>query len=167
MSDRSETKRRRLEMQGFCGLDDAEVRRLDPWLRVAPAVCGAWTLAATAFGSATALWVLAVFALAGVVLPVHPFDVPYQWGVRRWTGGPPIPRYTAPRRFACAVAGLFVTAAAVAFTLGAPVVGSVLGYVLVAATAVPVLTGFCAASAVWNRLFARRSGGGRPHPRPA
>lgn len=167
MRDRSETKRRRVEMQGFCGLGDAEVRRLDPWLRVAPAVCGAWTLAATAFGSAPALWVLAVLALAGVVLPVHPFDVPYQFGVRRWTGGPAIPRYTAPRRFACGVAGAWVTATAIAFTLGATVVGSVLGYLLVAVAAVPVLTGFCFASAVWNRLFARRRGGGEPHPRPA
>ncbi|HEX6202618.1 MAG TPA: DUF4395 family protein [Thermoanaerobaculia bacterium] len=156
-----ETKRAFLEMQGFGGLSDEEVRRLDPWVRLAPAVCLVWTLVGTVLASPLVLWLLVPFALLGVVLPVHPFDAPYHFAVRRLTGGPAIPRYRAPRRFACGVAGLWVTATAVAFTLGATTVGSVLGYALVVVAAVPVTTGFCAASAIWNRLFARR--GGPPH----
>lgn len=159
MSTRIARKRAHLEVQGFTGLSDREVRQLDPWVRLAPAVCLVWTLAATALGSALALWALVPFALLGVVLPVHPFDLPYNLGLRRLTGGPPIPRYRAPRRFACAMAGLWVVAAAVAFTVGATTLGSVLGYALVVVAAVPVTTGFCAASFVWNRLTGRRSGG--------
>jgi hypothetical protein len=156
-------RRAHLEEQGFTGLSDREVRQLDPWVRLAPGVCLVWTLVATVLGSALALWVLVPFALLGAVLPVHPFDVPYNLGLRRLTGGPPIPRYRPARRFACAVAGLWVLAAAVAFTVGATTLGAVLGYALVVVAAVPVTTGFCFASFLWNRLVGRR-GGGAPQP---
>lgn len=154
-----QTRRRFVEMQGFAGLTDEEVCRLDPWLRLAPGVCLVWTLVGTALGSPLVLWLLVPFALLGVVLPVHPFDAVYDLGIRRLTGGPAIPRYRAPRRFACSVAALWVVATATAFTVGATTLGSVLGYLLVAVAAVPVTTGFCFASAVWNRLFARHGGG--------
>lgn len=163
MSSKIARKRAHLEVQGFTGLSDREVRQLDPWVRVAPALCLVWTLLATLLGSALALWVLVPVALLGAVLPTHPFDLVYNHGVRRLTGGPPIPRYRPARRFACGVAGLWVLATAITFTVGATTLGSVLGYTLVVVAAVPVTTGFCAASFVWSRLAERRN---QPQARP-
>ena len=31
--------RNRLEMQGFCGLDDARLAEAEPWVRFTPALC--------------------------------------------------------------------------------------------------------------------------------
>jgi hypothetical protein len=36
---RAPTVRRRLEAQGFCGLDDATLEEVGPWLRWSPALC--------------------------------------------------------------------------------------------------------------------------------
>lgn len=139
----SETTRKRIEMQGFTGLDDAQLARLAPWLRVGPAVCLLWTAAGTALGSPAVLWALVPFAALGTVLPVHPFDVPYNLGLRFLFGAPPIPSYGTPRRFACAIATVWIAAIALAFQLGVTTLGVLLGTTFLVGPAVNVTTGFC------------------------
>src|SRR5512146_613150 len=113
------TRRRRIEMQGFTGLDDRTIDQLDPWIRLAPALCMTWTAIGTALGSATVIAALVPFAIGGAVGTRHPFDVIYERGFRPRLGTPSIPRYGAPRRFACMIATAWLVATAAAFHAGA------------------------------------------------
>jgi hypothetical protein len=108
-----------VELQGYCGLTDREVCEVDPWLRLAPALCATWTFVATLAGSTTALVVLAAIAALGAALPWHPFDLPYALVLHRSLGTARIPRSPMPRRFACTVATAWLAATAVAMGSGA------------------------------------------------
>ncbi len=155
MSDISPTARRRVEGQGFVGLDDRMIGQINYWLRLSPAICMMWTAIGTALQSATILWVLAPFALLGALLPGHPFDALYAFGVRPLTGGPAIPRYPAPRRFACLLATIMITSAAWSFQSGWAFSGQICGWALVAAAFVNVTTGFCVPSFIYGLLFGK------------
>ena len=81
--------RSRVEAQGFLGLDDRMIGHLNYWLRLSPAICMIWAAIGTALESAPVLWALAPFALLGVLLPGHPFDLLYRFGVQPMTSGLP------------------------------------------------------------------------------
>ena len=92
----NEVMRRRIEAQGFLGLDDQTVGGLNYSLRLSPAICMIWAAIGTALESPPVLWALAPFALLGALLPGHPFDLLYRFGVQPWTSGPSIPCYPLP-----------------------------------------------------------------------
>jgi hypothetical protein len=152
MSTTSSSTRWLVELQGFTGLDDDTVRRINYGLRFAPLVCLAVTAIGTALASGTVLWWLLPFAVAGAILPGHPFDVIYNHGLRHLTGGARIPRYPLPRRFACALASVWLIATASCFDHGALLAGQILGWGLVAAAFVNVSTGFCIPSFVFRAI---------------
>lgn len=139
----SERVRDNIRAQGFCGLPDETYAQINYPLRLAPAICMVWAAVGTALESYVILWALAPFAALGAIFPSHPFDVFYNHGLRHLFRTPALPRYGFRRRFACALATVMLVAAAWAFQAGAPVVGAVLGWALVAAAFVNVSTGFC------------------------
>ncbi len=157
MSTIQNRTRRLVEMQGFVGFDDHTVRHLDYALRLSPVLCLILTAVATAMESVTLLWLLLPFAIAGAVLRNHPFDVVYNHGLRHLTGGPVIPRYPMPRRFACLIASIWISAEAFCFANGIPLAGHILGWSLVATAAVPVTTGFCVPSFLYGLMFRKRA----------
>jgi hypothetical protein len=148
----------RVEAQGFVGMDDAMLSDVGPWLRLAPGLCMTWAAIATVTASATAFWILVPFAALGVILPGHPFDTIYNHGIRHVLGKPHLPRYNAPRRFACGVATVWLSAAALAFQSGATTLGYILGGSLVIAAAVPTFTDFCIPSFVYGLIFGKPGG---------
>ena len=149
------TVRSRVEAQGFLGLDDRMIGQINYWLRLSPAICMTWAAVGTAFQSAPVLWALAPFALLGALLPGHPFDVLYTFGVRPLTGGPSIPRYPLPRRLACLLASLMIVGAAWSFQSGWALSGQILGWGLVGAAFVNVTTGFCIPSFLYGLIFGK------------
>lgn len=82
----SSVVRSRLEAQGFCNLDDATLTELAPWMRWSPALCTVFMAIGTALNSPVILWSLAATAFLGVLLPFHPFDLLYNYGVRFLSG---------------------------------------------------------------------------------
>ncbi len=149
--------RTRIEAQGFLGLDDLTISRIDFWLRLSPAICMTWTAVGTALGSAPVLWALIPFALLGAILPGHPFDLIYTWGFRRLVRGPRLPRYPLPRRFACLMASAILAVSAGGFQSGNAVLGHVAGWFLVAAAGANVFTGFCIPSFIYGLIFGKPS----------
>jgi hypothetical protein len=145
----------RVEMQGFTGLNDETIAGINLGLRTAPAVCMVWAGTGTALASAAVLWSLVPFALLGAILPGHPFDVLYRFGLRRLFRGKPLPPYPLPRRFACLLATVMLCAAAWGFQSGHMAVGYGVGGVLAAAASVNVLTGFCIPSFLYGLLFGK------------
>ena len=55
MATISATTRKRLEIQGFVGLDDDTLAEVAPWLRFSPVVCTVWMGLGTVFASPVAL----------------------------------------------------------------------------------------------------------------
>jgi hypothetical protein len=155
MSTLSTTTRRRIEAQGYLGLDDATLAKVGPWLRLSPAICMTWVAIATFYESAAALLVLIPFAALGAILPWHPFDAIYNLGIRHLLGTPLLPRAKAPRKFACKVAVVWLSATSLAFYSGATVLGYILGGSLAFAAAVPTFTDFCIPSFIYGLLFGK------------
>jgi len=153
MSTVSKTTRQRIEAQGFLGLSDAALVEIGPWLRLSPAICMVWIAIATFYESVTALLVLIPFSVLGAILPWHPFDAIYNHGIRHLLGTQPLPRYNAPRKFACKVAVVWLSATSWAFYSGATVLGYVIGGSLAVAAAVPTFTDFCIPSFFYGLMF--------------
>ncbi|MBI4675425.1 MAG: DUF4395 family protein [Chloroflexi bacterium] len=149
------TTRERIQAQGFCGLDDEIYAQINYPLRISPAICMTWAAVGTALASPIILWVLTPFAALGAILPGHPFDVLYTYGLRHVFGTPPLPRYPIRRRFACFVATIMLVAAAWGFQTGVPMLGYVVGWSLVAAAFVNVSTGFCIPSFIVRIFFGK------------
>ncbi len=147
--------RARLEAQRFTGLDDAALAEVGPWLRLAPALCAVWAAVGTVLAAPFVLWALVPFAALGALRRGHPFDAVYNHALRYWLGTRPLPPYQAPRRFACAVAAVWIALTGGAFFVGASGVGYVLGTALTLAALVPTLTNFCIPSFFYGLLFGR------------
>ncbi len=144
--------RRRLEIRGISVSDDAEFASLIPWMRLTYALCGGLVAIATALAFTPLLWAMVPIAALGAALPVHPFDLVYNYGIRRFTHTRPLPHNGAPTRFACAVAVPWVIATALAFTLGITWLGYTLGALLAAVAGLVSVTHFCIPSAIYQIL---------------
>ncbi len=148
--------RRRLEAQGFLGLDDVALAEIGPWLRWSPALCAVFMATGTILASPPVLWALAGTALLGAILPAHPFDIFYNHVVRQLTGTRPLPHHGPQRRFACGIAAAWLIGTGLAFHQGAAALGYVLGGTLTIVAAIGGTTHFCIPSLVYNTLFRPR-----------
>jgi hypothetical protein len=143
-------RRGRLEMQGYAGLSDADIDEIELWTRLSPALCMAVMIIGTALASPWVLGALTVTAVIGTALPVHPFDLIYNLGIRRLTGTRPLPPNGAPRRFACGLAAAWLIGTAAAFASGATVAGYVLGGVLAGVASLVATVNFCIPSLIFR-----------------
>jgi uncharacterized protein DUF4395 len=153
MNQISATGKARIEAQGFVDFDDRTLAQINYWLRLAPAICMVWVAIGTALSSAAILWALVPFAALGALLTSHPFDVLYNYGLRYLVHGPRLPRYPLPRRFACLIVTVMITAEAWSFQSGHLLVGQILGWSLVAAASANVSIGFCVPSFIYGLVF--------------
>ncbi|MCK6558476.1 DUF4395 family protein [candidate division KSB1 bacterium] len=155
MQTLSPETRRRLEIQGFVGMSDQALTEIRPWLRLSPAITATWMAMATLLASAKLMWAMIPFSLLGAVLPGHPFDVFYNFGIRFLLHRPPLPRYHLARRICCLVASLWMAGTGWAFAGGATTLGYVLGALFVAAASLPVLIDFCLPSYLYSLIFGK------------
>jgi hypothetical protein len=148
------TQRMRInvELQGFLGLSDCEIRDIYYWLRLAPFVACAWTAAGVITESPVLFWALALVSVVGAIFRRHPLDAFYLRVVRPRRRRAAIPAYPAPLRFTCALSALSLMATGTWFAIGAGRPALVLGVGTVAVMAVQVVTGYCAPAAIYCRL---------------
>ncbi|MBI5288491.1 MAG: DUF4395 family protein [Chloroflexi bacterium] len=154
--DLSSTLRRRLDIQGYGCESDGTLARTQLGLRFSPALCAAIAAAGTALASPPILWGLMVFAALGAVLTFHPFDLIYNYGIRHITGTPELPRNGAPRRFACAMASVWLLTTGGLFAASFDVAGYILGGALVAVAGLITTTHICIPSLIYGVAFGRR-----------
>jgi hypothetical protein len=148
-----QTIRRRLEVQGFLGMSDAELIDVGGWMRFTPSCNLALTLAGTATGSVWLLAGLALIMAVGALAPAHPFDVLYNTLVRQATGTNPLPRSGARRKIVFVVGTLWLGATAALFASGHRSTGYVLGF-LMAVLILPLATlQVCVLSETMARLI--------------
>lgn len=158
------TVRNRLEAQGFCGLDDATLERLAPWIRWTYTLGTAVTLVGVASRSPLVLWTLAGITAIGIALPFHPFDLLYNYGVRYLTGTGSFPNSGPQRRFVFVVATIWLVTTGYFFDIGVHTVGYVLGAALILVGGLASITHICIPSLVFNAIVGRgdRPPTGRP-----
>jgi hypothetical protein len=145
-------RRTLLDIQGFERVDDATLAHTQNWLRFAPALCGIIAAIGTATASPWLLWALALIAAAGAVLPFHPFDMVYNVGVRRFSHGPRLPANGAPRRFACAIATLWLLLTGALFAAGYGAAAYALGASFVFVAVLVATTHICIPSIMFRTI---------------
>lgn len=154
---RNETVKKRLEVSGF-QLDDDAIAEIGPWMRWSTSFCALFTILGTWLAAPWLLGALGLTALAGSVLPHHPFDYAYNYGVRRITKTRPLPPNPPARKFACRVATPWLFGTGLAFFLGAMAVGYVLGGLFAAVAVLVSVTHICIPSILYNALFGAQLG---------
>lgn len=153
LSTISPTARRRIEAQGYLGLNDQTLGSINYGLRFGPAVCLIGALIGTRLASSTLFLLLALVAALGVLLPTPPLDWLYNSGVRHLLHALPLPPTSRPRRFACLLATLCLLGAAGGFWVGQPLVSYLFGGLMVITPGILVGTGFCVPSFLYGLLF--------------
>lgn len=150
---------RRLDIQGFETVKERELAEVAPWLRLAFGLCALLAAAGTVTASPAILLVLTLIAALAAALPVHPFDLIYNHGIRYLTGTGPLPKRGAPNRFACGMGAVWLVVTAWAFSAGHAVVGYALGGALTGVAVLVSTTDICIPSMMYRFLF------GGPCPR--
>jgi len=153
MSSLTQVTRRRLDIQGFERVDDRALGEVAPWLRLAFGLCAVMSGMGTAMASPTILLLLVPIAGLAALLPVHPFDLFYNYGIRFITKTGPLPRRGAPSRFACGLGAVWLVATAWAFQTSHPLLGYVLGGLLTAVAVLVSTIDFCIPSFVYRSIF--------------
>ena len=153
----SKTQKNWVEMQGFVGYPEHIVAEFGPWLRLSPAICMVWIITGTYLQSYSVTLALVPFAILGAVLPMHPFDTIYNFGLRYLFHTAPIPRYPAPRRFACVMATCWLLLTAGLFYFEMNFSGLISGYALAAAAFSASVPGFCIPSFLFGLVMGKPS----------
>lgn len=154
MSVNVDNFRRKLSAEGFvCPTDDKTTIQMALGLRLAPVICMTWAASGTILASPMILWALVPFAALGALLPSHPFDAIYNFGLRHLVGGSPLPRYPLYRRIVCVVATVMLLISGWGFYAGLSMVGYTFGGILFAAALLYSTTGICIVSFSFRPRF--------------
>ena len=150
MSNISATKRKRLEIQGFIGIEDEAAAQ---WLRLAFFLCATLAGVGTALASPLILLALTPIAALGAIFTVHPFDLVYNLGIRHFIGTRPLPKRGLPSRFACGLATIWLVCTAALFLAGKTLAGYILGGTLTCVGLLVGTTDICIPSMIFRALF--------------
>jgi hypothetical protein len=153
------TVRSRLEAQGFYGLDEATLEKLAPWMRWTYTLGTLIAVIGVALMSPTVLWTLAAITSVGILFPVHPFDLLYNYVMRHLTHTGPFPQSGPQRRFVFVFATAWLIATGWAFYIGAVAVGLTLGVALILVGGLASITNFCIPSFIYNTVTGQRHRG--------
>jgi hypothetical protein len=149
--------RSNLTTQGYSLSDDAR-RQLWLGLRFSTGSCLALVLTGLALQSAALVLALVPIGAVAGFTARHPFDHVWNHGVRRLTGGPPVPPSPTHRRHAFKLATAWLTVVGGLLAAGATTAGLVLGVLLAGACATVTATNLCLPSealALWERRTTR------------
>jgi Domain of unknown function (DUF4395) len=151
----------RLDIQGFDAVGTERLAEVAPWLRLTFGLCALLAGIGTVTASPLLLLALAPIAALGAALPIHPFGLVYNLGIRHLTGTGPLPPRGAPSRFACGMGAAWLLVTAWAFSAGHATLGYALGGTLTAIAILVSTTDICIPSMGFRLLF------GPPRPREA
>ena len=146
----------RLQIQGFSGSTPQQLAEYRFGIRFAYLACGTIAILGLAFVNIPTLAFLAVVALLGVLLPNHPFDYIYNYGIRHIAKRPPIPNRTAQIKFACAVATVWLVVTVILFNFHYVFFGRLWGSLLVASALLVGSTDICIPSMIYNLTTKRK-----------
>ena len=152
----TEKAQARLALRGIETRNDREFARMLPWTKLAFAIGGTQAAIATINTDAATLWQMVPVAALAVILPHHPIEYIYNYGIRFLTRTAPLPANKAPVKFAFFMATLILAAAAMAFDNGVNWLGYALGANVALVSGLFVFSSFCIPAAIWAFVTGNR-----------
>jgi len=144
-----------LNKQGFGKLDDEVKSRFALPLRFTPGVAAILIVIGLVLQSSIWLGSMAFVALSGALFPSGMLiDLVYNLGVRHLLAAPPLPPTPKPRQFSYLLSTVFLASSALSFYYGLPVLGFILGGMVVIGATILTATLWCIGS-LWYRLIFR------------
>jgi hypothetical protein len=140
--------------QGYC-LSGDEARALRFGLRFPTALCLVFVVAGLALESALVIGLLVPIGAVAGWTRRHPFDLVWNYGLRRLARAPELPPNPARRRHAFKLATVWLAGVAGLFALGMDAAALALGGVLGAVCSLVTVTNFCVPSTMLAWLDAR------------
>ena len=147
MAELSAFTKSNLNKQGFGKLDDAAKSRYAFPLRFTPAVGTTLIVIGLALRSPIWLGAMALVTLSGALLPRGMLiDLVYNLGVRHIFRAPPLPPTPKPRQFSYLLSTVVLASSALSFQYGLPVLGFILGGMVVIGGTMLTTTLWCLGS---------------------
>ena len=126
----SDSLRWRLDIQGFL---DVESKSQARWLKFSNFLCFLGFTAGVLLQNAVLMYLMALFAVAGLSFHNTPFDYLCRYVIRPVINGPEIPERPVPARFACFIGMVWAALTGSAFLIGYDQIGIVQGVLLMIA----------------------------------
>ncbi len=146
-----------LNRQGFGKLDDEAKSHYALPLRFSPGVATILVVIGLVLQSPIWLGSMALVALSGALFPSGMLiDLVYNLGVRHLFHAPPLPPTPKPRQFSYLLSTTWLAGSALSFYYGLPVLGFILGGVVVIAATTLITSLWCLGS-WWYRLIFRHA----------
>jgi Domain of unknown function (DUF4395) len=146
-----------LNEQGFGFLDQEAKSRYALPLRFTPAVATMLIVIGLILQSPIWLGAMALVALSGALFPSGmAIDLVYNFGVRHLFHAPPLPPTPKPRQFSYFLSASLLAGAALSFAYGLPVLGFILGGMVVIGATILTTTLWCLGSWIYRMVFAPR-----------
>ena len=143
-----------LNKQGFGNLDDEAKSRAAWPLRFTPAVAVTLIVVGLALQSPIWLGSMSLVALSGALLPrAMLLDLVYNFGIRHLFRAPPLPPTPKPRQFSYLLSTVFLAGSALSFFYGLPVLGFILGGMVVIGATILTTTLWCLGSWYYRLFF--------------
>lgn len=143
-----------LNKQGFGKLDDEAKSRYAWPLRFTPTVGTTLIVIGLILQSPIWLGLMALVTLSGALLPRGMLiDLIYNLGVRHLFRAPPLPPTPRPRQFSYVLSTVFLAGSALSFYYGLPVLGFILGGMVVIGATILATTLWCLGSWYFRLIF--------------
>jgi hypothetical protein len=143
-----------LTKQGFGKLDEEAKSRYALPLRFTPGVATILIVIGLALQSPIWLGSMALVALSGALLPKGMLiDLVYNLGVRHLFHAPPLPPTPKPRQFSYFLSTVLLAGSALSFYYGLPVLGFILGGMVVIGGTILTTTLWCLGSWYYRLIF--------------
>lgn len=146
-------RKKRLEVQGYCGFTDAELNDFKFGVRFAYFLCGSLVLIGLLLSSREILATTMVIAFFGSLPPYHPFDYLYNYAIRHLVGKPKMPPRPNQGRFACSIATVWLGGMIYLLFAGLTVLAYLAGGVLLVIATLVSTMDICIPSLIYNFLF--------------
>ena len=146
--------RHNLDRQGFGDLDDESVSRYRWSLRFAPGVGTCLVMIGLVLRSPIWLGSMSLVAVSGALFPrAMAIDLVYNLGFRHLFRAPALPSTPTPRRFSYLLSTILLASSALSFSSGQPVLGWILGGMVVIGGAILTSTLWCLGSWFYRLCF--------------
>jgi hypothetical protein len=149
----SPTRIHRIRCQGYQNFTDKEVAQFAPGNRVTFILCSVLLITGVVTANIPILAGLMSLSVLALILPYHPFDYIYNYGLRKPMKGPKLPPRANQLKFACAVALVWIGLHIYLFYNGYMLAGYISGGAMSFVTLLVSTTDFCIPSAIHNFLF--------------
>jgi hypothetical protein len=145
--------RRRLEVQSFLNQSPKMLLELKNWWRFTPTLNWFITLTGTAMAWPMLLFAQAALMGISVLIPAHPFDWLYNYGIRFLTGTAPLPKSGQRRKVMFAAASVLLTLLGVWFYMGHDMIGYIQGGIMTFLGGLLAVYNLCVLSEILAKLF--------------